>query len=194
MSEPDFFKSIFNDDTKETILNLTQFALIAFIPLVLLVKALNIIPEANDKKGVLENMFEIILHLLILIIGSVIIAKFTLYFKPFSGTPYPEFTLYPMVITLIIVGLSFQTKMSEKVSNVKEKIFNKINPPQTQNTQVSQVSQVSQISQMPQLPVQTKQVQQLPNYNQMYENQPITENPTEPFAANLLGGSFGSNF
>jgi len=199
MSDTDFLKFIFNDDTKETIVNITQFSFIAFIPIVLLVKGLNIIPEANDKKGVLENMFEIMLHLIILIVGSVIITKFALYFKPFSGTPYPEFTLYPMIISLIIVGLSFQTKLSEKVFNVKEKIFNKINPPQTQPTQnsmqITQMSQMTQMPQMTQMAPQTPKVQtqQLPNYNQMYENQPI-DPINEPFASNLLGGSFGSNF
>lgn len=197
MSDADFLKFIFNDDTKETIVNITQFSFIAFIPIVLLVKGLNIIPEANDKKGVLENIFEIILHLLILIVGSVIITKFALYFKPFSGTPYPEFTLYPMIISLIIVGLSFQTKLSEKVFNVKEKVFNKINPPQTQPTQnsmqLSQMPQMPQMTQMPQTQPTKIQTQQLPNYNQMYENQPI-DPVNEPFASNLLGGSFGSNF
>jgi len=199
MSDTDFLKFIFNYDTKETIVNITQFSFIAFIPIVLLVKGLNIIPEANDKKGVLENMFEIMLHLIILIVGSVIITKFALYFKPFSGTPYPEFTLYPMIISLIIVGLSFQTKLSEKVFNVKEKIFNKINPQQTQptqntQTQMSQMTQMPQMQQMQTMPQQnTPQKQQLPNYNQMYENQPI-DPISEPFASNLLGGSFGSNF
>ena len=198
MSDTDFLKFIFNDDTKETIVNITQFSFIAFIPIVLLVKGLNIIPEANDKKGVLENIFEVMLHLIILIVGSVIITKFALYFKPFSGTPYPEFTLYPMIISLIIVGLSFQTKLSEKVFNVKEKIFNKINPTQTTTQTTQSPTQMSQMQTMPQMPqmqqMQTvPQKQQLPNYNQMYENQPI-DPINEPFASNLLGGSFGSNF
>ena len=137
-----------------------------------------------------------------LIIGIVIIVKFALYFKPFSGVPYPEFTLYPVIIVMIIVGLSFQTKMSEKVTNVKEKIFNKIQPPAKTQNQPQQMSQMPQMSmqQMPQMPQMQQmsqmpqtQTQQLPNYNQMYENQPI-DPITEPFAANLLGGSFGSNF
>ena len=201
MSDTDFLKSIFNDDTKNSIINITQFSFIAFIPIVLLIRSLEIIPEASDKKGVLENIFEIILHLLMLIIGIVIIVKFTLYFKPFSGVPYPEFTLYPVIIVMIIVGLSFQTKMSEKVMNVKEKIFNKIQPPTKTQNQPQQMSQMPQMQmsmqQMPQMPQMSQmpqtQTQQLPNYNQMYENQPI-DPIAEPFAANLLGGSFGSNF
>lgn len=198
MSDTDFLKFIFNDDTKENILNIAQFSFIAYIPILLLVKGLSIIPEANDKKGILENIFEVILELVILIVGCVIIAKFAIYFKPISGTPYPEITLYPMIFGSIMVGLSFQTKMSDKVSNIKEKIFNKINPTQTKPTtqnpmQLTQMQQMPQMPQMPQSQPTKVQTQQLPNYNQMYENQPI-DPINEPFASNLLGGSFGSNF
>ena len=128
-SETTFFKYIFNDDTKYSILNLMQLSFIALIPLYLLVKLLDILPEANEKKGFLETFFEIILHIIILIIGIVIIVKFSMYFKPMSGIPYPEdFAFMPMILVSLFIGITYQTKLSEKIFTLKEKIMNKVKP------------------------------------------------------------------
>jgi len=198
MSDTGFFKFIFNEDTKITMVNIIQFAFIAVIPLILLVKLLNILPEANEKKGFLETLFEIILHIIILVLGIVIIVQFTLYFKPVSGIPYPEFSLYPMIISVLLTSISFQTKISEKISILKDKIQN--SNTKTQNSQPpSQSYSLTRQLQTPQIQTQQQTPQkiqeQLPNYNQMYQNQPVTlEHATEPFiaAANEVG--FGSSF
>jgi general stress protein CsbA len=203
MSDSGFLKFIFNDDTKMTMLNIGQFAFIALIPLILLVKLLNVLPEANEKKGFLETLFEVILHVIILVIGTVIIVQFALYFKPVSGTPYPEFTLYPMILSVLLTSISFQTKISEKIFLLKEKIGNTQSKTQTQSqtpqsyslTRQLQTPQIQTHSQTPQ--VSQKIQEQLPNYNLMYQNHPVTlEQTTEPFiaAANDFGSSFGSNF
>lgn len=191
----DFFKSIFNEDTKISMLNLMQFSFLILIPLILLVNVLNILPEANEKKGFLETLFEVILHIVILVVGMVIITKFALYFKPYSGTPYPEFTLYPVFIGILIITLSFQTKFNEKIFMIKEKVTNKVKP----KTAGSTGSNAQSYSLQPTQPTQpqqqqTQQTQQLPNYNQMYQNQPINpENEFVPIAANEGFGT-GSNF
>lgn len=201
----DFFKFIFNEETKTTMLNLMQFSFIILIPLLLLVNILNVLPEANEKKGFLETIFEIILHLVILIVGIVIITKFALFFKPYSGSPYPEFTLYPVFIGILIIVLSFQTKFSEKLFIVKEKITNKIKSKNTgatgtnsnANAQAYSLTQTPHVSHSSSSHSQTQnttQVQTLPNYNQMYQNQPVNpENEFVPAAANE-GFGVGSNF
>ena len=189
-SETTFFKYIFNDDTKYSILNLMQLSFIALIPLYLLVKLLDILPEANEKKGFLETFFEIILHIIILIIGIVIIVKFSMYFKPMSGIPYPEdFAFMPMILVSLFIGITYQTKLSEKIFTLKEKIMNKVKPekpaPPVQNNTLTH-----SLQSMPPQP-QTES-QPPPNYNQMYQQQPVTT--FEPYAANEASGSFGTSF
>jgi general stress protein CsbA len=112
-NETSFFKFIFNDDTKFAIINHAQISFIAFIPFYLLAMTLDALPEASIKKGVLELVFEIFLHVLILIIGIVIIVKFSVYFKPLSGVPYPEgFSFAPFILACLFIGITYQSKLS----------------------------------------------------------------------------------
>lgn len=192
-SETTFLKYIFNDDTKYTIVNLMQLSFIALIPLYFLVKLLDILPEANEKKGFLETFFEIILHIIILIIGIVIIVKFSMYFKPLSGVPYPEdFAFMPIILVSLFIGITYQTKLSEKIFTLKEKVMNKVKPekaaPVQNNTLTNSLTH--SLQSMP--PQQVTETQQPPNYNQMYQQQPV--NTFEPYAANESSGSFGTSF
>jgi general stress protein CsbA len=197
-NETSFFKFIFNDDTKFAIINHAQISFISFIPFYLLAMILDALPEASIKKGILELVFEIFLHVLILIIGIVIIVKFSVYFKPLSGVPYPEgFSFAPFILACLFIGITYQSKLSEKISAVKEKIFNKMTPEKkTQPTQSQSHSLIQPVQTPPQNQPQTQNTQaqslQLPNYNQMYQNQNI-EN-FEPSAANEMYSGIGTNF
>jgi len=82
---------------------------------------------------------------------------------------------------------------------IPDKITNKISPKQEKKAQTTpQLPQLQpqlqslQTQIQPQTPTQTTQVQQLPNYNQMYQNQPIES--FEPYAANEAFGGMGTNF
>lgn len=202
--DPSLFKFIFNDETKHIILNHMQIVTISFIPFLILTRILDFIPESNNTKGVLEIIFEIILQILILILGIIIIIKFTMYFTPWSGRPYPsDFAFAPFILAVLLIMIIFNSKLSEKLDIVKEKIMNKIKPentkPQTQ-TQTQSHSLTRQL-QLPQTQPQTQPLtqpqtnqptQQLPNYDQMYQNQPI--DTFEPTAANESYGGFGTSF
>lgn len=203
MSDPGFFKFIFNEETKTKMLNIGQFAFIVFLPLVLLVKLINILPEASETKGFLETLFEIILHVLILVGGIIIIVQFGLYFKTMSGVPYPEFTLYPVIIAVLLTAISFQTKISDKVFMLQEKVFSKMQPEKPKEAPAQSYSLTRQLQQPSIQPQQPQEkvypTQQLPDYNQMYQQKPITlEQTTEsfaPLAANEVGlNGFGSSF
>ena len=205
-NETNIFKFLFNEDSKNSVLNLMQLSFIGIIPLYFLSKIINFLPEASIQKGVLELIFEIILHVIILIIGIVIIVKFTLYFKPLSGVPYPDnYSVYPIIIVCIFSAITYQSKLNDKVTLIKDKITNKITPKQETKTQTTQPQLHSlqthlqtqlqtqlQAPQTQQTPTQTSQVQQLPNYNQMYQNQPIES--FEPYAANEAFTGMGTSF
>ena len=195
-NETNIFKFLFNEDSKNNVLNLMQVSFLGIIPLYFLNKIINFLPDANTQKGILELIFEIILHIIILIIGIVIIVKFTLYFKPLTGVPYPDnYSMYPIITVCIFSAITYQSKLNDKLSLIKHKITNKISPKEEKKTPTPQLQSLQtslQTQPQTQAPTQTTQVQQLPNYNQMYQNQPIES--FEPYAANEAFGGMGTNF
>jgi hypothetical protein len=195
-NETNIFKFLFNEDSKNNVLNLMQVSFLGIIPLYFLNKIINFLPDANTQKGILELIFEIILHIIILIIGIVIIVKFTLYFKPLTGVPYPDnYSMYPIITVCIFSAITYQSKLNDKLSLIKDKITNKISPKEEKKTPTPQLQSLQtslQTQPQTQAPTQTTQVQQLPNYNQMYQNQPIES--FEPYAANEAFGGMGTNF
>ena len=206
-NEVNIFKFLFNEDSKNNVLNLMQVSFIGIIPLYFLSKIITFLPEATPQKGLLELIFEIILHIVILIIGIVLVVKFTLYFKPLTGVPYPDnYSVYPIIIVCIFNAITYHSKLNDKLSIIKDKITSKFtSKPATKETNSMQTQQLQpqlqqlqtqpQVQQLqPQLQqLQTQpQTQQLPNYNQMYQNQPIET--FEPYAANEAFTSMGTNF
>ena len=195
-NEINILKFLFNEDSKNNVLNLMQVSFIGIIPLYFLNKIINFLPDANSQKGILELIFEIILHVIILIIGIVLIVKFTLYFKPLTGVPYPDnYSMYPIITVCIFSAITYQSKLNDKLSLIKDKITNKIYPKEEKKTQPTpqlQSLQTHSLQTQTQAPTQTTQVEQLPNYNQMYQNQPIES--FEPYAANEAFGGMGTNF
>lgn len=147
-SKKSFFKHVFNfdDDSKSELLNIIQYALIAIIPVVILNKSVGkYVPEADDKKGSLELSAEIILQIIVTFIGLLIIHRIITFVPTYSGIKYPEFKIIFIILAILLITLSLQTKLGEKVSILVDRIFelwdgktnNKKNNKQT-NVKVSQ--------------------------------------------------------
>ena len=67
-SKKSFLKHVFNfdDDSKNEVLNLIQYALLAIIPILLLNKGISkVIPEADEDKSSLEIVAELIIQTII---------------------------------------------------------------------------------------------------------------------------------
>lgn len=114
-----FFKYVFNfdDDTKADLLNITQYALISFIPIVILNKAMQkFVPEADEEKGSAELLAEVILQIVIMFIGLFYIHRISTYIPTYSGTKYPDFSVIFIILAVLLITLSLQTKLGEKVS------------------------------------------------------------------------------
>ena len=118
-SKKSFFKHVFNfdDDSKSEILNIIQYALIAIIPVVIFNKTIGkYVPEADDKKGSLELSAEIVLQIIITFIGLLIIHRIITYVPTYSTMKYPEFSIVFIILAVLMITLSLQTKLGEKVS------------------------------------------------------------------------------
>ena len=198
-----FFKHVFNfdDDSKSEILNIIQYTLIALIPVILLNKSMsNYVPEADDKKSSVELSAEIVIQLIVMFIGLTIIHRINTFVPTYSGVKYPDFHIIFNILAVLMITLSLQTKLGEKVSILVERLMDLWNGTDSSkkksksgNVKVSQpISGQQQIGgsitgQMmaPQtqptytdgtsinsLPTSSSTpTQQLPNYDNMYQQQ-----------------------
>jgi hypothetical protein len=120
-----FFQFVFNFDSesKAEILNVIQYALIALVPVVILNKSISkIIPEADEKKNSLEILAEIIGQVLVIFIGLLFINRIIFYIPTYSGTKYPDFSILYIILAVLMITLSLQTKLGEKVSILFERV------------------------------------------------------------------------
>jgi hypothetical protein len=200
-SKKNFFKHVFNfdDDSKAEILNIIQYALIAIIPVVVLNKTIGkYVPEADNKKGSLEVGAEIVIQIIVTFMGLLIIHRIITFIPTYSAIKYPDFHIVYIILAILMITMSLQTKLGEKVTILTERIMelwngkpaNKKNGKNGNgNVKVSQPIAGQQIlnAAMPpsmyndgtaisSLPTNdvtygnenTIQAQQLPNYNAMY--------------------------
>jgi len=215
--KPGFFKHVFNfnDESKSEMMNIVQFAVIALIPVIILNKTMQkYVPEADDEKGNFEILAEIIGQLIGMFLGMLIIYRIITYVPTYSGEKYAEYSVTSSILAMLVTLLSLQTKLGEKVSILFDRIVEvwegpkdkkkgkgnvKVSQPISQNSSQQSMGSTS-ISSLPQ---QQQPTQQLPDYNNMYQQDstPLVGAATPgmesfgPMAANdALGGGFGSAF
>jgi len=232
-----FFKHVFNfdDDSKSEMLNIIQYTLLAIIPIILLNKSISkYVPEADEKKGSLEITAELVIQIIVMFIGLLIIHRIITFVPTYSKVEYPEFSIIYIIMVVLMITMSLKTKIGEKVNILVERIVElwdgkqaKKNSKNSKNgaVKVSQPISGQMSSMMPSaaasqalytdgtaissLPTNdSSSTQQLPNYNNMYQQDttPLVGASTpgqsenegfggmmEPMAANsVLGGGFGS--
>ena len=121
-----FFKHVFNfdDDSKSEILNIIQYALIALIPVILLNKSMsNYVPEADDKKSSLELSAEIMIQIIVMLVGLLIVHRIITFIPTYSGVKYPDFHIIFIILAVLMITLSLQTKLGEKVSIIVDRLM-----------------------------------------------------------------------
>ena len=214
----------FNDESKEEMMNIVQYAVLAILPVIILNKATQrLIPEADDEKGTPEIAIEVVLQTVSMFLGILIIHRIITYIPTHSGVKYSPLSVTSNILAVLVIILSLQTKLGEKVSilvdravdawegdeksKLKKRPANvKVSQPILQNQQISQsLGGSTPISQLPIAPQITKPQQQeyVNTYHQSntygtqphasYMNNQMMEQ-SEPMAANFGGSSFGSTF
>jgi hypothetical protein len=220
-----FFKHVFNfnDESKSEMMNIVQYAVLALVPVVIMNKAMQrFVPEADDEKGHLEILGEVVLQVVTMFMGILIIHRIVTYLPTYSGEKYVDFSVTNIILATLVIILSLQTKLGEKVSilvdravqlwegkdvkrNQKGKGNVKVSQPISQNQMaMSQSLNTMGSTSVASLPIaQPTQQQQLPDYNTMHQENttPLIGAATpgmesfEPMAANAGGGgAFGNAF
>ena len=214
-SKISFLKHVFNfnEDSQSEMTNIVQYAITALIPVIVLNKSMqHFIPEADDQKGSIELVVEIVGQVVIMFIGILIIHRMITFFPTYSGEKYTDFSITNIVLAFLIIVLSLQTKLGEKVSILVNRVIDawegkgsqtdskkksksgvKVSQPISQQQQ-----QTTSISSLP--PPSQQQQQPSTDFNDMYQQQPTplvaAQEPMSdgPQAANAGGGAFGSAF
>jgi len=209
-SKKSFFKHVFNfnDDSKEEMLNIIQYALLALIPIVVLNKLMNkYIPQADENKGNIELSAEIIIQIIIIFLGLLFIHRIITYIPTYSGAKYSDFSITNIILAVLLIILSYQSKLGEKVNILVDRFYdlwdgNK-NDNKNKNVNIKVVQPISQnnisnsnlnpivnnntslISSLPSNTnnlIQTPPQQQYPDYDKMYtqDNNPLVgaQNPS----------------
>lgn len=125
-SSSGFFKYVFNfdDDSKGDMLNIIQYAVLAIIPIVAVNKFMQgYVPEADDEKGSLELSMEVILQTIVMFIGIFFVNRIITYIPTYSGVKYPDFSVICIILAVLMITLSLQTKLGEKVSILTDRLI-----------------------------------------------------------------------
>ena len=240
-SKPGFFKHVFNfdSDSKAEMLNIIQYAILALIPIIILNKLMQkYIPEADEEKGSLEISAEVLLQVIIIVLGIFFVDRLVTFVPTYSGIKYLDFSITQIIIATLLILLSLQTKLGNKISILFDRVTElwtgesadadkddkkkkgkgkgsvKVSQPISGQGQMQQQQSPDQSAQMQslyggstpinQLPSSSTSTQQLPNYNEMYnqaDQNPLQNAATPGFGDSMimasnefLGNSFGSNF
>jgi len=144
-SSSGFFKYVFNfdDDSKGDMLNIIQYAVLAIIPIVAINKFMQgYVPEADDEKGNLELSMEVILQTIVMFIGIFFVNRIITYIPTYSGVKYPDFSVIYIILAVLMITLSLQTKLGEKVSILSDRLVELWNGKQDTKKQNAQKGNV----------------------------------------------------
>jgi hypothetical protein len=189
-----FFKHVlkFDEDSKSDMLNIIQYSIISIIPIVILNKSMQkYVPEADDQKGSFEILAEVVIQIICIFIGLLLVHRMVTYIPTYSGMLYPEFNIIFIILAVLMITMSLQTKLGDKISIITDRIVElwegKKDNNQKTGKPIVKVSQpISQEKQQTyndgtainQLPSNNTNYSpnndnavQMPNYNNMYKQE-----------------------
>ena len=219
-----FLKHVFNfdDESKGDILNLLQYIFISLIPIILLNKSMQkYVPELDEKKGSIEITSEVLIQIIVMFMGLFLIHRIITFIPTYSGIKYHDVRIIFIVLPVLMITFSLQTKLGEKVALLVDRTYElihgeedkkkkkngkgngsvKVTQPisgQMVSQPVNQYTDGTAISSLPTNDV--VQSQQLPDYDNMYRQDttplvgaasPGMGDVTEPMAANSVLGNSG---
>lgn len=121
-----FIQHVFNFDTntKGELFNIIQYACLAIIPIIIMNKLIkNYIPEADYRKDTLEIVIEVFGQLILLLGGIFFIHRIITYIPTYSGIAYQQINFINMILVFLVIILSLQTKLGEKVEILFERVM-----------------------------------------------------------------------
>ena len=120
-----FFEYVFNfdDNNKNLLLNLFQYAFLAIPLVIIILKLVNYYtPEEDDTKGSLEIIAEVLCSVSIILLAIWFINKIIRYIPTYSKMQYAIFNETNFIIPLFIILFTMQTKLGAKINILIERL------------------------------------------------------------------------
>ena len=80
------------------------------------------VPEADEEKGSIELLVEVLLQIVVMFVGIFYIHRIITYIPPYSGGKYPDFNVIYIILAVLLITMSLQTKLGEKVSILFDRV------------------------------------------------------------------------
>ena len=149
-SKEGFIQHVFNmdEDSKHECLNIMQYALLAIIPVLVLNKSIQrFVPEAEEEKGTPEILAEVVFQAITMFLGILLIHRVVSYVPTYSQSPYAKFHVTNIILAFMVIVLSLQTKLGEKVNILLERLSNVIYGETNLKVQKKQDNSIVKVSQ-----------------------------------------------
>jgi hypothetical protein len=198
-----FFSYVFNfdEETKSNLLNIVQFAVVALVPIVLLVKGLQkFVPPADDEKSSIEIIFEVVIELIVTFVTSFYILRIIRFIPTYSEHKYPDVHVVEFILPVLIIILSYQDRLGGKVNILVERFHDlwegKTKKQKKSNKSVKVSQPLAENTPSHTNMLGTTSISALPVQHISHQQQQPDEELQAPMAANEFFGSqsFGSGF
>lgn len=213
-----FFEHVFQFDEahKNEFANMLQYAVLAIVPVIIVLKAVkHIFPEEDETKGTLEILAESVGQIIFIMSMLWFCDRIIRYVPTYSKTEYAKFVPVAFTLPFILILMTLQTKLGGKIEILVDRVMDtwhgrsaetthpqsstqrQGNPVQHQPSQADHLDtsqilpQNRQLTSMP----QTQSAMDQRDFNGMYQDTttPLqnTDFPSnEPIAANEGFGGF----
>lgn len=114
----------FDDDTKSTLMNLSQYTVLAIIPVAILQNiSEKVFPEFDASKGTLELLAEILGQSLMSIVGLFFIHRVITAVPTFSGSAMGDLNLFSIVVVFLLTSFMFDGKVEKKFKAISNRMM-----------------------------------------------------------------------
>ena len=174
---------------KNELLNVTQYILLAIIPLALFLKAMKMyVPEGDDEKNSIEIVIEVVVQSIAIFVVFFFIHKWVVFFPTYTKVPYSNLNLIGIILVVLFLMLCMKNAFSEKVSILLDRGLSAVGLKEEVREKPKEKAQPTQVIhqrpplQAPPLPAPSQPPENYgqPSYTQSY-------GLSEPVASNEIG-------
>jgi len=120
-----FLNHVFNFDTetKSNMMNITQYLVLAIIPMSFYTHFVNnMMSEYDESKSNLEVTAEVLGHLLLTLLGLFFIDRIITYVPTYSGRNHGTFNIFSVLLIILIFAYEANTKVGIKMKLLIERV------------------------------------------------------------------------